>query len=114
MPRFVQRIGGGVGSAVVGVVLCAGAGPALAEPPDPAPPNCTAADLARISAGVAAETSGYLTAHPDVNEFFTGLKGEQRDDAQGAVQTYMDQHPQVHADLQRIRQPLADQRDRCQ
>lgn len=95
----------------MGAVLCGTAGAALAEP---APPGCTAADLARVSASVAADTSGYLFAHPDVNEFFTGLKGQQRGEFSDELQTYMDANPQVHADLQRIRQPLTDQRDRCQ
>lgn len=99
--------------AATGALLCYAAGPALAEPADPAPPGCTAADLARVSSAVAADTSGYLFAHPDVNAFFTGLKGEQRDEFSTELQAYMDANPQVHADLQRIRQPLADQRDRC-
>ena len=49
--------------------------------PTPAPlPNCTAADLAQVSAGVAAATSAYLFSHPDVNAYFTSLKGQPRSD----------------------------------
>ena len=40
------------------------------------PPNCTAADLAGVMSGVSAGTSVYLFTHPDVNNFFTSLKGK--------------------------------------
>ena len=78
-----------------------------------APPNCTAADLAGVSAGVSAATSAYLFTHPDVNAFFTGLEGTPRDELRGNIATYLDANPQVKADLQGIRQPLVDLRDRC-
>jgi hemophore-related protein len=42
------------------------------------PPNCTAADLAGIISGVSAATSAYLFTHPDVNNFFTSLKGQRK------------------------------------
>lgn len=95
--------------ALAGALLCAAAGTAAADEP-----NCTAADLAGVSSGVAAATSAYLFTHPDVNTFFTGLKGQPRDEVQGDVQNYMNANPQVQTDLQGIRQPLADLRDRCQ
>jgi hemophore-related protein len=64
-------------------------------------------------AGVAAATSAYMFTHPDVNAFFTGMKdlplAQKRDAARG----YLDANPQVKADLQGIRQPAADFRDRC-
>nr|WP_234811690.1 heme-binding protein [Mycolicibacterium canariasense] len=90
-------------------VLVGTAAPALADPP----PNCTAADLAGITAGVSASTSAYLFTHPDVNEFFTGLKGQDRDVKRERVRAYLDANPQVQADFQGIRQPLQDFRDRC-
>jgi hemophore-related protein len=98
--------------AVSGAMLFGAAGSAIADP-EPAPPNCTAADLAGVSAGVAAATSGYLFAHPDVNDYFTGLKGQPREDIREQVQQYMDANPQAHADLEGIRQPLTDFRARC-
>jgi len=56
-----------------------GAPLAMADPdPAPAAPNCTAADLAGVAAGVAATTSAYMFAHPDVNDYFTSLKGTPR------------------------------------
>ncbi len=103
--------------AVSGAMLFAGVGSAMADPEDPAPaplPNCTAADLAQISAGVAAGTSVYLFTHPDVNDFFTNLKGQSRSDVRDQLKQYMDANPQTYADLQGIRQPLTDFRNRCQ
>ena len=66
--------------AAVSAMLIGGAATALADdaPPPPAPPNCTAADLAGVMSGVSAGTSVYLFTHPDVNAFFTGLKGQPR------------------------------------
>jgi hemophore-related protein len=89
-----------------------GSATATAEPP-PRPPNCTAADLAGIAAGVAAATSAYLFTHPDVNDFYTTLHGRPDGEASEAVRSYFDANPQAHADLVGIRQPLVDFRSRC-
>lgn len=103
-----------IGGAVSGAVLFGATGLAWAdEDPVPPPPNCTAADLAGVSAGVAAATSAYLFAHPDVNDYFTSLKGQPRDNIRDQLQQYMDANPQTHSDLQGIRQPLMDFRARC-
>jgi hemophore-related protein len=85
---------------------------AAAEPP-PRPPNCTAADLAGIASGVAAATSVYLFTHPNVNEFYTSLRGRPRDEVPEATRSYFDANPQAHAELSGIRQPLVDFRNRC-
>jgi heme-binding protein len=93
--------------AVAGGLLCGAAATAAADaPPPPAPPNCTAADLAGVSSGVAASTSAYLFTHPDVNAFFTGLKGQPRDQIRDDVQNYLNGNPQAQADLENIRQPV--------
>jgi hypothetical protein len=76
-------LGGVVGAGMVAGALLVGLAPSAVA----APPNCTAADLAGVSAGVSAATSAYLFTHPDVNAFFTGLDG--------------------------IRQPLVDLKVRC-
>lgn len=94
-------------AAVAGAMLC-GAPTAVADPP-----NCTAADLAGVAAGVSAATSAYLFSHPDVNAFMTGLKGQPRDQIRAQVEQYMQANPQVGADIRGIRQPLADLRSRC-
>jgi hemophore-related protein len=77
------------------------------------PPNCTAADLAGVAAGVSAATSVYLFTHPDANAFMTGLKGQPVADIQTQVQQYLNDHPQTKAEIQAIRAPLAEIRSRC-
>ena len=102
-----RRAAAGAG-AVMGALLIAAAPAASAMPP-----NCTAADLAGVSAGVAAATSAYLFTHPDVNAFFTGLEGAPRDTLQPQIQAYLDANPQVRGELGAIRQPLVDIKNRC-
>jgi hemophore-related protein len=114
-------VGGIAAGAISGAMLLGAFGAsglalpiAGADPePAPTPPNCTAADLAQVSAGVAAATSVYLYQHPDVNAYFTGLKGQPRDEIRDQIQQYMDANPQAHSDLEAIRQPLTDFRSRC-
>ena len=101
-----RLVGAALGAAAAGAILTAPS--ALA-----APPNCTAADLAGVSAGVSAATSAYLFTHPDVNAFFTGLEGSPRDELRTQIQQYLDGNPQVKAELAGIRQPLVDLRNRC-
>lgn len=97
------------GAAAAAVLL----GSAAVATADPAPPNCTAADLAGVMAGVTAGTSVYLWTHPDVNAFFTGLKGQPKDQMRQQVQDYLDANPQVRAELEGVRQPAVDFRNRC-
>ena len=93
-----------------GAVLLGTAGPAQAQP---APPNCTAADLAGIMSGVTAATSAYLFTNPPVNDFFTNLGKVPSDQKREALSSYLDANPQVRADLSGIRQPAVDFRARC-
>ena len=115
--RPVRRaIKGAIGTgALAGAMLFGAAAIASAQPPPPAPvpPPCTAAELARVMSGVTFDTSNYLTEHPAVNDFFTSLKGQPRDQIGDQVQTYLDANPQVRADLQGIRQPSVAVRQRC-
>ena len=93
-----------------------GATPLAHANEDPAanPPNCSAADLEGVRAGVQASTSVYLFTHPDVNDFFNGLE-EPAARAQAASKTkdYMASHPQAAGELTAIRQPLVDLKNRC-
>ncbi len=98
-------IGAGV---IAGAMFFGNAATAAADPP-----NCTAADLAGVMAGVSAGTSSYLFTHPDVNAFFTGLKGKSRDQMSAEIQAYFDATPQVRDELRAVRQAAADFRDRC-
>ena len=104
----------GVG-ALAGAMLFGAAATAAAEPPPPAPvpPPCTAAELALVMSGVSFDTSNYLTLHPNVNDFFTSLKGQPRDQIQDQVQSYLDANPMIQNDLRAIRQPSVDFRRRC-
>lgn len=77
------------------------------------PPNCTAADLSGVMAGVSAGTSTYLFSHPDVNAFFTGLKGKSRDQMSTEIRAYFDANPHVRDELRAVRHAAADFRDRC-
>ncbi|MEB3982422.1 heme-binding protein [Mycobacterium sp. 663a-19] len=105
---------GAIGAgAVAGTLLCASAGTAAADTA-PRPPNCTAADVAGVAAGVATALSTYLFTHPDVNGFYTGLQDRPKDQIGNDVQNYFGANPQEEADLENIRQPLTDIRQRCQ
>ena len=102
---FRNLIGAGV---IAGATLIGTAATAAADPP-----NCTAADLAGVMSGVNAGMSSYLFTHPDVNAFFTGLKGKPRDEMRTEVTSYMDANPQVRDEITAVRQPASDFRDRC-
>ncbi|AKS32678.1 heme-binding protein [Mycolicibacterium goodii] len=112
IPRIARTaLGAGAFS---GLVLFGFAGSAAAQPPPaPVPPPCTAAEMARVMSGVTFDTSNYLTEHPDVNDFFTSLKGQPKDQIADKVRGYLDANPAVRDDLQRIRQPSVDFRNRC-
>ena len=78
-----RAIKGAIGTgALAGAMLFGAAATATAEPPAPIPPPCTAAELARVMSGVTFDTSNYLTDHPAVNDFFTSLKGQPKDQIQ--------------------------------
>lgn len=100
---------GGLGAALFGGV------PSALANQDPAadPPNCTAADLEGVRAGVSAATSAYLFTHPDFNWFMTSLEGLSREDTGTKVKAYMAVHPEIKNDMTGIRQPLVDIKNRC-
>ena len=109
-PRAIK---GMIGIGAVAGAALFGAAIASAQPEPPAPPPCTAAELARVMSGVTFDTSNYLTTHPAVNDFFTSLKGQPKDQIRDQVQTYLDGNPGIKAELQAIRQPSVDFRARC-
>lgn len=112
--RNARRVVAGVAGAgaVTGAMLFGAIPSALADPANN-PPNCTAADLAGVASGVSASTSAYLFAHPDVNNFFTGLEGLPREEVKTKVHDYLEANPQTKAELSGIRQPLVDLKNRC-
>jgi hemophore-related protein len=99
---------------LLGAALFGGVPSALADQ-DPAadPPNCTAADLEGVRAGVSASTSAYLFTHPDFNWFMTSLEGLDRAQTGAKMKDYMAANPQVKNDITGIRQPLVDLKNRC-
>jgi heme-binding protein len=100
------------GMIAAGTLLSGAAGQAAADPA-PRPPNCSAADVAGVAAGVATALSTYLFTHPDVNGFYTGLEDQPKDQIGGEVQNYFSANPQEEAELENIRQPMKDIRERC-
>lgn len=94
---------------IAGAMLVGSAATAAADDP----PNCTAGDLTQVLAGVNAGMSVYLFTHPDVNAFFTSLKGKSRDEMRTAVTDYLQANPQVRDEIKAVRQPAADFRARC-
>ena len=105
----IGLVGAGV---IAGTLLSGTAGEAAADP-TPRPPNCSAADVAGVAAGVATALTTYLFTHPDVNGFYTGLQDQPKDQIGGQVQNYFSNNPQEEAELEGIRQPLTDIRERC-
>ena len=118
LTRFTRRTAAAIGAgAVASALLIGGAPAALADPPPPPPPpapGCSAADFEQLRSQVAAATAGYMFTHPDVNAFFSSLKGQPRDQMRNDVKNYMASNPQVQSDLAGIRQPLRDMKARCQ
>jgi heme-binding protein len=111
LSRLVTAVctGAGISAALLSVSPLAHAD----QDPGANPPNCSAADLEGVRAGVSASTSAYLFTHPDLNDFMTSLKGMPRAQVTAKVKDYMAVHPQEQADMASIRQPLVDIRDRC-
>ncbi|MBV8928088.1 MAG: heme-binding protein [Mycobacteriaceae bacterium] len=109
-----NALAGAVGvGAIAGAMLFGSVPSALADPPPP-PPGCSAGDLEQVTADVSAATSVYLFTHPDVNAFFSSLKGQPRDQIRDQVHSYLAANPQTQSDLAAIRQPLRDMKSRCQ
>lgn len=110
-----RAVGAAIGAGAVASTMLFGAVPyALADPPPPPPPGCSAADLEQVKGDVSTATAGYLFTHPDVNAFFSSLKGQPKDQVRSQIKTYLANNPQTQSDLAGIRQPLHDMKNRCQ
>jgi hemophore-related protein len=96
-----------------GTLLLGGASSASAQPAPLPPPGCTAGDLAQASGAVGTAMANYLFTHPDVNTFFTSLRGLPNEEVRGKVQDYMNANRQVENEINGIRRPLTDLRTRC-
>ena len=84
-----RAVAGALGTGALAGAMLFGALPsAMAEPP-----NCTAADLASRPPASPTRRRTYLFTHPDVNYFFTGLEGKNRDEVRAEVEHYMNANP---------------------
>ena len=106
-----RAVMGAIGVGALAGAMFFGAAATSRQPPPPVPPPCTAAELARVLSGVSSDTSNYLSTRPDVNAYFTRLKGQPRDQLRDQVQSYLGANPQVRDELQAIRQPSVDFRN---
>ena len=109
----VMGTGALAGAMLFGGAPLAFAQPMPAPPPPPAPPGCSAGDLAQVSGTVGTAMAGYFFTHPDVNNFFTSLRGLPHEEVRANVQNYLNANPQVESEINGIRQPLTDLRTRC-
>jgi hemophore-related protein len=110
-----RLVAGAIGIAAVAGAAALGAVPsAIADPPPPPAPGCSAADFEQVTGEVSTATSGYFFTHPDVNAFFSSVRGQPRDQAKQEINGYLDANPQTKSDLAGIRQPLHDMKARCQ
>lgn len=107
MSALRRAVAGALGAAAI---LVAPGGPAQA---DDLPPGCTSADMTAVMSGISAAMSSYLFTHPDVNAFFSGLQGLPKAAVRDQTEDYLNANPDVQADLEAIRQPSRDFRDRC-
>ncbi|CAN3130694.1 heme-binding protein [Mycobacterium sp. smrl_JER01] len=96
---------------IAGAALLGSSAVAASQPPPAA--NCSIADQAGILSGVSASLSAYMFTHPDVNWFFTSLRGMPPEERRAKVDDYLQTSPRTAAELQGIRQPLTDFRARC-
>ncbi|MDT5015537.1 MAG: heme-binding protein [Mycobacterium sp.] len=87
---------------------------AAADPPPPPAPGCSAGDFEQLKSQVASATATYMFTHPDVNAFFSTLKGQPKDQTRTQVDDFFAGNPQAQSELAAIRQPLRDMKDRCQ
>ena len=79
-----RAVAGAIGTgAIAGAMLFGAAATAAAQPALPLPP-CTAAELSFVMSGVNFDTANYLSTHPDVNNYFTTLKGKPKDQIPGS------------------------------
>ncbi|MBU3705523.1 MAG: hemophore-related protein [Mycobacterium sp.] len=54
-----------------------------------------------------------MFTHPDVNAFFSGLQGLPKPQVRDETEAYLTANPDVSAELEAIRAPSRQFRDRC-
>lgn len=93
-----------------GALVLAVAAPARADEPVP---GCTTADMTAVMSGISAAMSAYLFTHPDVNTVFSSMQGLPKAEVSEQTEAYLNANPDVRADLEAIRAPSLEFRDRC-
>lgn len=109
-----STIGRRTAAGALGIAAVTGACLAAAASASAAPPNCTAADLAGVNAGVSAASATYLFTHPDVNAFLTSLSDKPEQQARTELEQYLNANPRIRDELGAVRQPLVDLKARCE
>ncbi|WP_293235762.1 heme-binding protein [Mycolicibacterium sp.] len=112
MKDFARPLAAALGTVGAAALVC-WCPTVSADPGGAERPNCTGADFAVVSAGVATAMSTYLFTHPDVNAFVTGLESEADGQSTMKLVEYYATHPDVKAATEAIRAPLADFDQRC-
>lgn len=90
-------------------MLLTGAATAAADPG----PGCTAGDITGVEAQVATGMTAYFFTHPEVNDFFSSLQGMPKAEATEKLKAYMAANPQTQAEIEAVRSPAQDLRNRC-
>jgi hemophore-related protein len=103
---------------LLGAAITLGASAILMAPAglsraDDLPPGCTTADMTGVMSGISAAMSAYLFTHPDVNAFFSGLQGLPKTEVREQTEDYLNANPDVRDEIEAIRKPSRDFRDRC-
>ena len=101
------------GAAVLGAgaVLLAGLG--IGTGTATANPGCTAGDITAVESQVSTAMTGYFFTHPAVNDFFTSVQGLPKADAVAKTKAYLAANPQTQAEINAIRGPVFELRNRC-
>ena len=102
-----------IATGTLGAAAFAGLLMATAPVASAIPQNCTAGDLANVTAGVSAASAAYLFTHPEVNDYLTSLRNDTDEQAIDALQQYLDANPRIKDELRAVRQPLEDLKNRC-
>ena len=92
-----------------GAMLTAGGAVAVAD----TAAGCTAGDITAVEGQVATAMSAYFFTHPDVNAFFSGVQGLPKAEAFNKTQAYLAANPQTQSEINAVRGPVLDLRNRC-
>lgn len=101
--------------AAVAAAVPLAAGLAITQSPVAAAKDpCSPSEMSRTLSGVTAKVADYMDAHPDTDEFLTGvLKNPPDDHTADKINNYFDTNPGVRNDLIMIAIPLGMLNEQC-